>query len=154
MRLSLCLLLLTFSLQAWSVEAAASDIRIAKVDLSELDDDLRDVVLAKAENAALKKEVEAADATDGLRNKAMQAASQSGKDIQEALKDVPGSDGKAHQRLERLKKAELLKFVVKKYGKRFVAVLDSNYGDSVIFMDGEIVDLTQSIHQALQLNEF
>ena len=77
-----------------------------------------------------------------------------------AQEDLEGEEGlavspeMAHQRLERLKKAELLKFVVKKYGKRFVAVLDSNYGDSVIFMDGEIVDLTQSIHQALQLNEF
>lgn len=154
MRQLLCLVLLTLSMHAWSVELTPSDIRIAKINLSELNDDLRDVILAKVENAALKKEVEAAEAADEVRSQAMQAASQAGKNIQEVLKDLPGSDGKAGQRLDRLMKAEVLKFIVKKYGKRYVAVLDADYGDTVLYLDGEIVDLTQTIRQALQLNEF
>ncbi len=154
--IALLLLISSITSHVWSAEPAptASDVRIAKIDMSELDDDLRDVVLAKAENAALKKEVEAATTLDDARSKAMQEASKAGKDMGEVLQTTPGSDGKAHQRLERLKKAELLKFIVKKFGKRYVAVLDTNYSDSIIYLDGEVVDITQSVRQALQLNEF
>ena len=154
--IALLLLISSITSHVWSAEPvpAVSDVRIAKVDMSELEDDLRDVVLAKAENATLKKDVEAAVALDDLRSKAMQEASKAGKDMGEALQAVPGSDGKAQQRLERLKKAELLKFIVKKFGKRYVAVLDTNSSDSIIYIDGEVVDITQSVRQALQLNEY
>ena len=153
---ALLVLLCSVTISAWSADnlPGVVEARIAKVDMNELESDLRDVVLAKPENAALKKDIEAGEALDDKRNKAMQAASQAGKDVQAVLKDLPTSDGKAQQKLERLVKAELLKFVVKKYGKRFVVVLDSNYGDSVIYLDGELVDITQSIRQAMQLNEF
>lgn len=153
MRTITCLILLSLLAHAWGADPAG-EARIAQVNIGELEADLRDVVLAKPENAALKKDLAAAEILDEQRNKSIQEAAAAGKDLTVAMKAVPGSDGKATERLERLMRAEVLRFVVKKYGKRYVAVFNSNYLDSALYIDGDIIDLTQSIRQALQLNEF
>ncbi len=153
MRTIICLMLLSLIAHAWCADPAG-EARIAQVNISELEAELRDVVLAKPENVALKKDLAAAEILDDQRNKSIQEAAAAGKDLTVAMKAVPGSDGKAAERLERLMRAEVLRFVVKKYGKRYVAVFNSNYLDSALFIDGDIIDLTQSIRQALQLNEF
>jgi hypothetical protein len=138
-----------------AAETTPGEIRVAKVDIEGLHDELREVILAKPENAALKKADEEFTALDEKRNKAAQQASRAGKDPQEALKDLAEPDGQVRQKVDRLIKTEILRFVVKKYGNRFTVVLDSSQAtDAIIYLDGEIVDVTQAIRQSLQLNTF
>ena len=140
---------------AAAAETAPTETRVAKVDIFGLHDELREVLLAKPEHAALKKAADENSALEEKRNKAMQQASRAGKDIQDVLKDLAEPDEQVQQRLDRLIKAEILRFVVKKYGNRFTVVLDSNQAnEAILYLDGEIVDVTQAIRQSLQLNTF
>lgn len=153
--------LLGISTLTWAVEttpvtaaAAPAAARVAKIHLNEIHDDLLDLVLAKPENAALKKSKELKDANDLKRNQTMQAGDQDGKTVEELLKAIPNEDYQTQQKLERLMRTEILRIVTKKYGTRFTIVLDGDNNESIIFLEGEIVDLTQALKQAIQLNDF
>ncbi len=135
--------------------ASAPVIRIAKIDLSAVQDDLLDVLFAKPEHAELKKSLDALDKADAERDRLTKEAAAAGKDPDEAVKNLPVLDDKPRQRLERLIHAELLRFLVKRYGSRFAVVLDTaSNPDAIIYLDGEVVDVTQTVKQALQLNDF
>ena len=156
--LSLALLfavLNTAPLAAADTAATAPVIRVAKIDLATVQDDLLDTLFAKPENAELKKSLDALDKAEAERDRLSREASAAGKDPDEAVKNLPALDDKPRQRLERLIHAELLRFLVKRYGNRFAVILDATSGpDAVIYLDGEIVDVTQTVKQALQLNDF
>ena len=97
------------------------------------------------------------EANDQKRNAAMQAVSadgKEGKDLQAVIKDFPQNDYQSQQKLDRMVRTEVLRIIAKKYGSRFTVVLDGDNNDSVIYLDGEIVDLTQTLKQAIQLNDF
>jgi hypothetical protein len=155
MRLFLFLLIICGGLVQAEV-APVPQSRIAKIELGELEDDLRDVIFAKPEYAALKAQVETMEKAEAERNRLIQEAHAAGKDINEALKAAPEVDERVRQKLTRVTQGELLRFLVKRYGNRFLAIIDSNQmsTDSIIFLDGEVVDLTQTVKQALQLNDF
>ena len=149
--------LLMMSLAYAAEVPAPAASRVAKVALNEIHDDVLDLILAKPENAALKKAKETAEANDQKRNAAMQAAAadgKEGKDLLAAMKDFPQNDYQAQQKLDRMVRTEVLRIIAKKYGSRFSVVLDGDNNDSVIYLDGEIVDLTQTLKQAIQLNDF
>ena len=155
MRIFALLALAAFILHA-ADPAPETQPRVAKLDFSELQEELSDRLLAKPENGTLKQELEAQEKAEAVRNKAMQQAHAEGKDLALALKDLPDVDHKPRQRLERLIKSEILRFLVKRYKNRFAVILDaSQFGEeSIVYLDGEVVDITQAVKQALQLNEF
>ena len=157
MKTCLIPILLVMSLvSTWAAETPVTS-RVAKVALNEIHDDILDLILAKPENAALKKAKETAEANDQKRNAAMQAVSadgKEGKDLQAVIKDFPQNDYQSQQKLDRMVRTEVLRIIAKKYGSRFTVVLDGDNNDSVIYLDGEIVDLTQTLKQAIQLNDF
>jgi hypothetical protein len=149
------LLLLPMSApRAWAAEPAPAPVRVAKIQLNELHDDLFELVLNKPENAALKKSKELNDANDLKRNAISQGGDKDGKTVEELLHTVPDNDYQAMEKLERLVRAEVLRIVTKKYGNRFSVILDGDNNQSLIYLDGEMIDLTQTLKQSLQLNEF
>lgn len=153
----LLLLLLTLSCGAlYAAAAPAPQARIAKIELSELEDDLHDVIFAKPEHATLKTQFEAMEKAEAERSRLMQEAHTAGKDINEALKSAPEVDNRVGQKLDRVTRGELLRFLVKRYGNRYLAIIDGSQmnNDAIVYLDGEIVDLTQTVKQALQLNDF
>lgn len=154
----LLLTLLLLTSVAWAAETATpAPSRVGKVQLSELHDDILDLILAKPENATLKKDKETQEANDLKRNAAIQAASKAGKEgkeLQAVMSEFPQNDYQGQQKLERLVRTEVLRIIAKKYGNRFTVVLDGDNNDSVIYLEGEIVDLTQTLKQAIQLNDF
>lgn len=159
MKTCLIPILLVMSLATtWAVETAApATSRVAKVALSEIHDDILDLILAKPENAALKKAKETEEINEVKRNTAIQVAHESGKEgkeLQAVMQEFPQSDYQSQQKLDRMVRTEVLRLVAKKYGSRFTVVLDADTTDSVIFLNGEIVDLTQTLKQAIQLNDF
>ncbi len=158
---SLASTLFFISTVSWGVEAtpvapvaAPAPARVAMIHLNEIHDDLLDLVIAKPENDALKKIKELNDANDLKRNQISQAGDKDGKTVEEQLKAIPDNNYQMQQKLERLVRAEILRMVTKKYGNRFTIVLDGDNSGSLVFVDGEIIDLTQTLKQAIQLNEF
>ena len=150
--------LLLLTSVAWAAETSApATSRVAKVDLSEIHDDILDLILAKPENAAFKKAKETEEANDLKRHAAIQAASaagKEGKELQAVVREFPQNDYQSQQKLERMVRTEILRIIAKKYGSRFTVVLDGDNTDSVIYLEGEITDLTQTLKQAIQLNDF
>ena len=145
----LLLSVLFLSSFAAAAETTPTVTRVAKVDVAGLHDELREVILAKPEYAALKNAGDAYNALEEKRNTATQQAECAGKDVEEALKDLAELDEQVPLKIDRLIKAEILRFVVKNYGNRFTVVLDSDQAtpDAFIYLDGEIVDITQAIRQ-------
>jgi len=124
--------------------------------MSEIHDDILDLILAKPENAKFKKDKETQEANDQKRNAAIQAASaagKEGKELQAVVSEFPQNDYQSQQKLERMVHAEVLRIIAKKYGNRFTVVLDGD-NSSVIYLEGEIVDLTQTLKQSILLNDF
>lgn len=150
--------LMMLTSMTWAAETAApAPSRVAKVEMNELHDDILDLILAKPENATLKKDKETHEANDQKRNVAMQTASaagKEGKELQAVMSEFPQNDYQSQQKLDRMVRTEILRIITKKYGNRFTVVLDGDNADSVIYLDGEIVDLTQTLKQAIQLNDF
>ena len=150
--------LMLLSSMTWAAETAApAPSRVAKVEMNELHDDILDLILAKPENATLKKDKETQEGNDQKRNAALQAASaagKEGKELQAVMSELPQNDYQSQQKLERMVRIEILRIIAKKYGSRFTVVIDGDNTDSVIYLEGEIIDLTQTLKQAIRLNDF
>jgi len=153
----LLLPLLLLTSVAWAAETSVpAPTHVAKVQMSEIHDDILDLILAKPENAKFKKDKETQEANDQKRNAAIQAASaagKEGKELQAVVSEFPQNDYQSQQKLERMVHAEVLRIIAKKYGNRFTVVLDGD-NSSVIYLEGEIVDLTQTLKQSILLNDF
>lgn len=131
--------------------------RIALVELSALNDDIKAVVLARPEN----KELKAAANQEKILNAELQSALQSAGDDQakhQALfqdhSKKMAALGNATQEIQTLVRKALIKHLDANYAGQFAAVFDRDSRDAILSSNAEMVDLTSSIQHALLTDKF
>lgn len=136
-------------MQAFSADD--STVKIAKVEFSKIRDLLMERVLKKSKDSELKKKYEEKQQKKKAQMKAIMAAHKKGNFnpmdfAADFASDIAGGRNKD---VENLAKGELILIIEKIYPKQYKFIYNESYGDSVLFTELAIPDITDNIKQFL-----
>ena len=144
-------LAIVLSLMFTSVASAQDDsVAVARIDYSEVEGLIEDVVLSQPENKKLGERFKARRAKSEELQKKMQEAIMKGEKINpmEASLGMMG-ESRVDKKVEQLCEKQLLEVIEKTVGDKYQIVFKSSYTSSLLYTKIAIDDITDLIRQEL-----
>jgi len=138
---------------ALSAALSSAELRIAVVNINEIEDVLKIKVLAKPENAEFKKQILASDLKMRAAHEKLSSIKDDDmkrKDFMTEIEAINSEKNDAEQSVRFIIKGELIK-VCKEVAKgRYIVVLNADHvGESIVTKESEIIDITIDVKEFL-----